>query len=124
MIWNYRRHTVAFAKTRVIHWPIIIEINNLLFCREKSMAATSDAEETSVEIDNETLMNCVQNYRCIYDKSCSGYRVLQKKRNAWKKISESLNLPVDVAQKRYNNIRTVQNIYFLFLLHCRRRKFI
>ena len=74
------------------------------------MAATSefiDAEETSVEIDSETLMNCVQNYRCIYDKSCSDYRVLQKKCNAWKKISESLNLPVDVAQKRYNNIRTV-----------------
>ena len=73
------------------------------------MAATSefiDAEETSVEIDNETLMNCVQNYRCIYDKSCSDYRVLQKKRNTWKKISESLNLPVDVAQKRYNSIRT------------------
>ena len=73
------------------------------------MAATSefiDAEETSVEIDNETLMNCVQNYHCIYDKSCSDYRVQQKKRNAWKKISESLNLPVDVAQKRYNNIRT------------------
>ena len=73
------------------------------------MAATSefiDAEETSVEIDNEILMNCVQNYRCIYDKSCSDYRVLQKKRNARKKISESLNLPVDVAQKRYNNIRT------------------
>ena len=75
------------------------------------MAATSefiDAEETSVEIDNETLMNCVQNYRCIYDiKSCSDYRVPQKKRNAWKKRSESLNLPVDVAQKRYNDIRTV-----------------
>ena len=38
------------------------------------MAATSEyinAEETSVEIDNETLMNCVQNYRYIYDKSCS-----------------------------------------------------
>ena len=91
------------------------------------MAETSefiDAEETSVEIDNETLMNCVQNYRCIYDKSCSDYRVLQKKRNAWQKIGESLNLPVDVAQKRYNNIRTVQNMCFLFLLYCRRRKFI
>ena len=36
-----------------------------------------DAEETSAEIDNETLMNCVQNYRCSYDKSCSDYRVLQ-----------------------------------------------
>ena len=58
------------------------------------MAATSEfiyAEETSVEIDNETLMNCVQNYRCIYDKSCSVYRVLEKKRNVWNKISESLN---------------------------------
>ena len=38
------------------------------------MAATSElinAEETSVETDNETLTNCAQNYRCIYDKSCS-----------------------------------------------------
>ena len=41
------------------------------------MAATSkfiDAEETSVEIDNKTLMNCVRNYRCIIDKSSSDYR--------------------------------------------------
>ena len=65
------------------------------------MAATRefiDAVETSVEIDNKTLMNyCVQNYHFIYDKSCSDYRALQKNHNSWKKISESLNLPVDVA---------------------------
>ena len=72
---------------------------------------TNEIEETSVEIDNETLMNNVQNYRCIYDKSCVDYKVPQKKRNAWQKIAESMKLPVDVIQKRYSSIRTVFSRY-------------
>ena len=49
-------------------------------------------EETE-SVDNETLMNCIQNYRCLYDKGCKDYKVPLKKRNAWKgdrcKVGES-----------------------------------
>ena len=77
------------------------------------MAASSserDLVETNREInsvDKEALMNCIQNYRCIYDKGCKDYMVPLKKRNAWKEISTKLGLSVEEATKRYNNIRTV-----------------
>ena len=67
-------------------------------------------EETE-SVDNETLMNCIQNYRCLYDKGCKDYKVPLKKRNAWKGISAKLGIPVEEATKRYNNIRTVFSKY-------------
>ena len=39
-------------------------------------------EETE-SVDNETLMNCSQNYRCLYDKGCKDYKMPLKKRNAY-----------------------------------------
>ena len=64
--------------------------------RQTNMAAI-EMESSFVEatVDNETLMACIQNYRCIYDKiTCNDYRVPQKKRNAWKEIAEKLRLSV------------------------------
>ena len=79
------------------------------FCKQTNMVS-SVIEGSGVEakVDNGTLMNCVQNYRCIDDKTCKDYRVPQKKRNAWREIAEKLQLPADDVQKRYNrDIRTV-----------------
>ena len=48
------------------------------FVPKVNMAAASafkDVEETSAEIHCETTMGCVQNNRCIYDKSCRDYKV-------------------------------------------------
>ena len=80
--------------------------------RQTNMAAI-EMESSFVEttVDNETLMACIQNYRCIYEKACNDYRVPHKKRNAWKEIAEKLRLSVEEVQKRYNNIRTVFSKY-------------
>ena len=37
-------------------------------------------------IENGTLMNCIRNYRVIYDKSSKGYKIPRQKKNAWKGI--------------------------------------
>ena len=50
------------------------------------------ANTEEFEVNNETLMNCVQQYRVIYDKRCKDYKVPLKKRNAWKEISEKLGI--------------------------------
>ena len=63
------------------------------------------------EIDNETLMNCVQDYSVIYDKMSKDYKIPLRKRNAWKEASTELGIDVEVAQKRYNNIRTTFSKY-------------
>ena len=47
-------------------------------------------EEESITVDNATLMNCVQQYRCLYDKRCEDFRILLKKKNAWKEIAAKL----------------------------------
>ena len=69
------------------------------------------ANTEEFEVNNETLMNCVQQYRVIYDKRCKDYKVPLKKRNAWKEISEKLGIETTEAQKRYNNIRTMFSKY-------------
>ena len=69
------------------------------------------AKDEEYEVDNETLMNCIQHYRVVYDKSCKNYKVPLKKRNAWKEISEKLGIETAEAQKRYNNIRTMFSKY-------------
>eukprot|EP00795_Rhopilema_esculentum_P003869 gene3869-15166_t len=69
----------------------------------------SMAEEQ--EIDNEMLMNYVQHYRVIYDKSCKDFKIPLKKRNAWKETSQKLGIDIAEAQKRYNNIRTTFSKY-------------
>ena len=83
--------------------------------RQINMAAI-EMESSFVEatIDNETLMACIQNYHCIYDKTCNDYRVPQKKQNTWKEIAEKLQLSVEEVQKRYNS--TVQRYACLLSL--------
>ena len=66
--------------------------------------SVTEAEETCLK--NETLINMVQNYRCIYDKSCKDYKDTRKKRDAWTEIAQKLKVDVTEAQKRYTNIRT------------------
>ena len=71
-------------------------------------------EGTGPKIDDEMLMNYVQNYRCIYDKTCVDYRKPQAKRNAWKSIAKSMDLPDgshDLIKNRYTSIRTVFSKY-------------
>ena len=58
------------------------------------------------EIDSETLMNCVRNYRVIYDNSLKDFKVPSKKNNAWKEISAKLGIELEYAKRRYNSIRT------------------
>ena len=68
------------------------------------MESLQENEETSV--DNETFMNCIQQYRVLYDKTCKDFKMPLKKKNAWKEVASKLGIEVSEAQKRYNNIRT------------------
>ena len=76
----------------------------------KNMASSSsfvvETSEQISEISNEKLMDCIRNYRSIYDKKCKDYKVPQKKKNAWKEVSAQLGIDIDEAQRRYNSIRT------------------
>ena len=76
----------------------------------KNMASSSsfvvETSEQISEISNEKLMDCIRNYRSIYDKKCKDYKVPQKKKNAWKEVSAQLDIDIDEAQRRYNSIRT------------------
>ena len=67
------------------------------------------AEGTTPErpqLDCRMLMNCVQNYNVLYDRTCRDFKILQKKKNMWKEISETLGITVKQAKTRYNTIRT------------------
>ena len=51
--------------------------------------ASSVMEGSGVKanVDNETLMDCVQNYRCIYDKTCKHYKnSLSSNLSSWKSV--------------------------------------
>ena len=58
------------------------------------------------ELDSETFMNCVRNYKVLYDRTCRDFKILQKKNNTWKEISETLGITVEQAKTRYSTIRT------------------
>ena len=82
---------------------------HLFFASTPAKMANANSEE--YEVNNETLMNCIQQYRVIYDKRCKDYKMPLKKRNTWKEISEKLGIEIAEAQKRYNNIRTMFSRY-------------
>ena len=42
-----------------------------------------EANREMYSVDNETFINCIRIYRCIYDKDCKDDKVQLKKRNAW-----------------------------------------
>ena len=65
----------------------------------------SGKEDQSV-VDDETLMNLVQNYKVIYDKSSKSYKNRNSKKNAWEEIAKKLSMTVDECQRRYTTIRT------------------
>ena len=68
-------------------------------------------------IDNETLINLIQNYRVIYDKTCREYRdVRKKKMHGSIEIVVKLGIEVDEAVRRYNSIKT----NFLKYLKCQK----
>ena len=58
------------------------------------------------EIDSKTFMNCVRNYKVIYDKSLKDFKVPSKKNNAWREISATLGMDMEDAKRKYNSIRT------------------
>ena len=64
------------------------------------------ASKVETVINNKILMNLIQNYRVIYDKTCREYRDVRKKKNAWKEVADKLGIEVDEAVRRYNSIRT------------------
>ena len=64
-----------------------------------------------VDIDNETLMDCIHNYPAIYDKSCKDYKIPLRKKNAWKQVCMKLGMELEIAQKRYTSIRTMFSKY-------------
>ena len=63
-------------------------------------------KEADLEFDRETFMNCVCNYKVIYDKNSKDFKIPLKKNNAWKEISLALGIEVDEAKRGYNTIRT------------------
>ena len=68
--------------------------------------ATKMASEVETVVNNEILMNLIQNYRVIYNKTCREYRDVRKKKNVWKEVADKLGIEVDEAVRRYNSIRT------------------
>ena len=79
-------------------------------------AVSVSVENESVEIpvvSNESLMDCIRKYRCIYNKSSRDFKDKKMKRNAWDEIGSSLGIaPVLVtARTRYDNIRTAFSKY-------------
>ena len=52
-------------------------------------------------VTDEELMNEVQHYPVLYDKSMRDYKDLRKKQNAWKEIAKTLQIDVITAQGRY-----------------------
>ena len=67
---------------------------------------TKMASKVETVINNEILMNLIQNYRVIYDKTCREYRDVRKKKSAWKEVADKLGMEVDEAVRRYNSVRT------------------
>ena len=52
-------------------------------------------------VTNEELMNCIRNYRVIYDN-----KIPQQKKKAWIEISKIFGIGVEEVQTRYKSIRT------------------
>ena len=51
-----------------------------------------------------TLMNCIQQYTVLYDKSKKDYKDQRKKKNTWREVSEKLGIAEVEAQTRYKMI--------------------
>ena len=66
----------------------------------------SSQNEGHLEIDNDKLMEEIQKYPEIYDKSVKEYGDTRMKQAAWLKIEKDLNIRSGSAFKRYNTIRT------------------
>ena len=73
--------------------------------------AESTIEAGGSSVDDEMLMNHIQNYRVIYDKTCKGYKNRTTKRNAWEEVAKKFSMSVDECQRRYNTIRTRYSKY-------------
>ena len=79
-------------------------ISFLMLCIANSKMANST--NNTEEVDDQTLMNCIQNYRVIYDKGSKDYKDQRKKKNAWSEVSLQLGIEVLEAQTRYKSIHT------------------
>ena len=53
-----------------------------------------------------TLMDCIQQYIVLYDKSKKGYKDQRKIKSAWREFSAKLGISEVEAQTRYKTIRT------------------
>ena len=42
--------------------------------------------------EDEILAETVKKYKCLYDKSCEGYKEKDRCRNAWKAVEEEIGL--------------------------------
>ena len=53
-----------------------------------------------------TLMNCIQQYTVLYDKSKKDYKDQRRKKHIWREVSEKLGIAEVEAQTRYKTIQT------------------
>ena len=52
------------------------------------------------------LMDIIQEYPTIYNRSSRDFKDKTKKQNCWKAVAKRMNEPVDVVKRRYESIRT------------------
>ncbi|XP_031345921.1 uncharacterized protein LOC116174930 [Photinus pyralis] len=57
------------------------------------------------EINDELLLQCVANYRPLYDKSYEGYKSVLQKENCWRSVADSLNRDVATVKARFKALR-------------------
>ena len=69
--------------------------------------------ESTVEagVKDEMLMNHIQNYRAIYNKTCKGYKNRTTKRTAWEEVAKKFSISVNECQRCYNTIQTRYSKY-------------
>ncbi|CAH0559237.1 unnamed protein product [Brassicogethes aeneus] len=53
----------------------------------------------------ELLINLIQGYPHLYDKSSMNFKDLQMKENSWQQISEELGIPANDCQRIWTNLR-------------------
>ena len=66
----------------------------------------ANSTNNTEEVDDQTLMNCIQDHRVIYDKGSKDYKDQRKMKNAWSEVSLQLGIEVLEAQTRYKSIHT------------------
>lgn len=56
------------------------------------------------QINDEFLLQCVSNYKPLYDKTDKGYKSILQKENCWASVARSLQTTGKTFKKTLNNI--------------------